>query len=274
MQRGGRRGDRAFLAREHRLIVGAVGLVGRPLRGDVGRQRHPPGALEQQLDRLVAVEMKQRRAVLALSRPPTRATPSPKSIVSPTRARLALRRNARHSRGPSRLCSVAPMLRLSALALELRGDDLGVVEHQHVAGPRAAPAGRAPGDRRSRGPRTTSSRALIARPRRPQRDAVGGSSKSKRSTRIAARGAARAAAGVERRSQTTPPVDNFGRLGRRFAGRDPVDRVHARNHPAEDGVIIVQARVGHEHDEELAVGAVGGLRRARRRPSRAGTARR
>ena len=40
MQAGGRRGDRAFLPRVDRLVVGAVARVVGPLRGDVGRQRH------------------------------------------------------------------------------------------------------------------------------------------------------------------------------------------------------------------------------------------
>ena len=66
VQRRGRRGDRPLLAREHRLIIGAVGLVGGALAGDIGRQRHAAGALEQQLDRLVAVEMEQDRAVVGL----------------------------------------------------------------------------------------------------------------------------------------------------------------------------------------------------------------
>ena len=75
MQRGGRRGDRAFLAREHRLIIGAIRLVGRALRSDVRRQRHAPRPLEQDFDRLFAMEMKQRRAVGRSSRPPTRLRP-------------------------------------------------------------------------------------------------------------------------------------------------------------------------------------------------------
>ena len=59
VQRRGRRGDRPVLPREHGLVIVAVGLVGRAPRGDVGRQRHPAGALEQQLDRLLAIEVQQ-----------------------------------------------------------------------------------------------------------------------------------------------------------------------------------------------------------------------
>ena len=72
VQRRSRGGDRPFLAREHRLIIVAVRLVRLAARGDVGRQRHPPGAFEQQLDGLLAMEVQQRRAVLRLSRRPRR----------------------------------------------------------------------------------------------------------------------------------------------------------------------------------------------------------
>ena len=40
MQARGRRRDRALVAREQGLVVGAVLLVGRALAGDIGRQRH------------------------------------------------------------------------------------------------------------------------------------------------------------------------------------------------------------------------------------------
>ena len=40
MQARGRRGDGAFLVREHGLVVGAVALVDRAAAADIGRQRH------------------------------------------------------------------------------------------------------------------------------------------------------------------------------------------------------------------------------------------
>ena len=86
MQRRGRRRDRAFLAREHRLIVVAVARVGRALAGDIGRQRHPAGALEQQLDRLVAGEGEQEGAVLgpfARHRRHVRAEIDPIAVAEP-----------------------------------------------------------------------------------------------------------------------------------------------------------------------------------------------
>ena len=66
MQPGGRRGDRALLAREDGLIVAAVARVGGTARGDVRRQRH--GA--QRMDRLVErgagkIEGKRHLALLA-----------------------------------------------------------------------------------------------------------------------------------------------------------------------------------------------------------------
>ncbi len=39
MQARRRRGDGAFVRREHGLVVGGIAIVGRALRGDVGRQR-------------------------------------------------------------------------------------------------------------------------------------------------------------------------------------------------------------------------------------------
>ena len=39
MQSGGGCCDRALVDGEHGLIIGHIALVGRPLRGDVGRQR-------------------------------------------------------------------------------------------------------------------------------------------------------------------------------------------------------------------------------------------
>ena len=40
MQAGGRRCHRAFVAREHGLVIGAVARIRRTARGDIRRQRH------------------------------------------------------------------------------------------------------------------------------------------------------------------------------------------------------------------------------------------
>ena len=190
------------------------------------------------------------------------ATPSPKSIVSPARARFALRRNACHSRGPSRLCRVAPMLASPRVPFELRGDDLGVVEHQHVAGLEQLRQVEhlTVGDRR---PVDDQQPRRIARPRRPQRNAVGGKLEIEKVDRRI---------GAPRLSRRCCALHNFGRLLGRLARRDLVDRVHARNHPAEDRVIAVEARVGANMMKNWLLALFGVLGARRRRPFRAGTA--
>ena len=66
MQARGRRGDRALLAREHGLVVGASRSSARALRGDIGRQRH--GAeLRDRLIEAGAVERKRQRDLAALA---------------------------------------------------------------------------------------------------------------------------------------------------------------------------------------------------------------
>ena len=288
VQRRGRRRDRAFLAREHRLIIGR-GRPRRParLRGDIGRQRHPPGALEQQLDRLVAMEM--RAGPRRPRRCSTADAATPVAEIDPVAEPAAAWRCGRtptSSRGPSRLCSVAPILRLAAPALELGRDDLGVVEHQHVAGPqqRRQVEHRAVGD--------------LARPRpaaaAPNRAAAPGAARSgRREARnrkgrrasAAVMGVAGAAAGaagsaaVPRRRRSPPAparrarADDLGRLGRRLAGAIASTASMPDDHPAEDGIFVVERDVRREHDEELAVGAVralGARHRRRRRACAAG----
>ena len=172
VQRGGRRGDRAFLAREHRLIIVAVARVGRAPAGDIGRQRHPAGALEQQLDRLLAVEGQQDAAVLAAlvgDRGDAGAEIDPVAVAQP----LGVADEGAPGARPLALVQGRADPRLAAPALELGGDDPGVVEHQQVAGAQQAPAGRATtmiGERRRadlQQPRA------IARACGPQRDPVG-----------------------------------------------------------------------------------------------------
>ena len=65
MQAGGRRRHRALLAREHRLVVGAVRLVGAAAAGDIGRQRHV-AALGQRLIEHRAMEREGKRHLAAL----------------------------------------------------------------------------------------------------------------------------------------------------------------------------------------------------------------
>ena len=168
VQRRGRRGDGALLAREHRLVIGAVRLVGRALRGDVGRQRHPAGALEQQLDRLVPVEVQQRRAVLGLLDHRRRDALAEVDRVADARPLGVAQERLPFAR-PLALVQRRADARLAAPPFELGRDDLGVVEHQHVAGPQQlrqlehlTVGDLAALDQQQ--PRA------VARPRRPQRD--------------------------------------------------------------------------------------------------------
>jgi hypothetical protein len=68
VKRRGGRGDGSVLPREHGLVIVAVRPIGGAARGDVRRQRHAPGALEEQLHRLLPFEVEQDGAIfLAVS---------------------------------------------------------------------------------------------------------------------------------------------------------------------------------------------------------------
>jgi len=64
VQGGCRCRHRAILLREHRLIILRIARVGWPLARDIGRQRHGPGALQQDFDRLIAFEKQSEAAVV------------------------------------------------------------------------------------------------------------------------------------------------------------------------------------------------------------------
>src|SRR5690349_23748487 len=66
MERGGWRGDRSFLPSKHGLVILAIRFIDVAPRCDVGREGHSARAFEQQFDRLVAMELKQRRSVVGL----------------------------------------------------------------------------------------------------------------------------------------------------------------------------------------------------------------
>src|SRR5579864_3399114 len=72
-----------------------------------------------------------------------------------------------------------------------------------------------------------------------------GSSKSKSATR------------TKRRLAAQIGLHNLGRICRRLAGRDLVDHVHPFHDPADHRVAPIEAPIGCEHDEELAVCTVG-----------------
>ena len=89
----GRR-DRPVRAREHRLVVVPVGLVGRALAGDVGRQRHLARAFEQDLDRLLAQRRPASSCRPSWRRSAGRDARRRTRSRSPSRSRLALRTKA------------------------------------------------------------------------------------------------------------------------------------------------------------------------------------
>jgi hypothetical protein len=132
VERGGRSRHCALLSREHGLVVLGIGRIDRPLGRDVGRERHGAGAVEQQLDRLVAVEAEQQRSVLALCLA-NRLDPAAEGqlVVDPHASGVA-------NEGPPGAEIVSLVQRgadprLTHPALELGWDDLGIVEDQDVA---------------------------------------------------------------------------------------------------------------------------------------------
>ena len=172
MERGGRRRDRPFLAREHGLIIVAVARVGGAPAGDIRRQRHPPCLFEQQLDRLLAFEGQQERAVrgpLARQRGDAGAEIDPVAVAQPPGVADEGAPGAR----PLALVQSGADPGLAPSAFELGGDDARVVEHQHVAAPKQ---GRqilhiVIGDGAAFDPEQP---RRVARVRRPQRDPIGG----------------------------------------------------------------------------------------------------
>ena len=255
MQRRGRRGDRAFLPREHRLVIGAVGGVGRPLarrcRAAAASARRARAAARPARRRGSASRTRRRR----LARPPRPGHPAPKSITSPSRSRLALRTKARQLARPLALVQRRADRCLAAPAFELGRDDLGVVEHQHVAGLqqlRQVEHG-AVGDLAARRPAAA---APLSRGR-AGRSAIrsGGRSKSKRSTRISeAPRRSRLPASLERRRSSHGRSWSARPAARRRRSRRPrpcpqITRPNTVYLPSS-------ATFGREHDEELAVGAV------------------
>jgi hypothetical protein len=148
VQAGGRRRHRTFDACEHGLIVGAVALILRPLRGDVGRQRHQPvrgDRLVQQRPRQVEGE----RDLSALALPKdgrveagplagafgraaeTDPVAGTQPFAGAHEGRPAVRREPL-VQGRLDLDERAVAV---AYAVQPRRDHAGVVEHQHVARP-------------------------------------------------------------------------------------------------------------------------------------------
>ena len=198
MQPGGRRRDGALLAGIDGLVVGAVALVVRPLRGDVGRQRHvadrcpAPRREMRRKGRRQAAPRRPRAspATVASSAPSRQALPSwPKLMRSPGATRLAGRRKASQRSAATRMCSVASICATASprRRMPLSCAGMTLVSLKTSTSPGSSRAGRS---------RDEPVLEILARPdhqqprriarHRPGRSAIrsSGSSKSKRSTRI------------------------------------------------------------------------------------------
>ena len=123
-----------LLLGEHRLIILAIRLIHRSPGCNVRRQRHPAGALEHHFDRLRAMEVEQHRAVIGLLRDRGVNARSEIDHVAVAGAFGVAEEGAplTHAFALVEGCADA---RFSSPSLELGWNDLGVVEHQHVARP-------------------------------------------------------------------------------------------------------------------------------------------
>ncbi len=133
MQSRGGRCDRSVLAREHRLVIVAVGLVRGATRRDVGGKRHSPGAVEKQLDRFLAVEMQQYRPVRGLLDGRSADPASELDQVAVTNTPGVAHEGPPFA-GPFALVEGRADARIPAMSFQLRRDYARVVENEHVAG--------------------------------------------------------------------------------------------------------------------------------------------
>ena len=124
---------RALLPRKYGLIVIGVTFIDRPLAGDIGRQRHGAGALEQQFDRLVAEEAQDEAAVV---QPGFGLGGNVHAEIDGLADAQAFRVADEGLPAPE----VDPLVQrradagIAAGAGELGGDHPGVVEHQYIVG--------------------------------------------------------------------------------------------------------------------------------------------
>ena len=146
MKPGGWRGDRPFLAREHGLVVAAILRVGVTARGDVRRERH----VAEAVDRLIEggagkIEDESRFAVFPARRDGRgEAARKTRLVASAERDAIA---GFKPFRRPSqslpaigsqsfdqRHGDLGGHLIAPSHAVELGGNDLGVVEDERIAG--------------------------------------------------------------------------------------------------------------------------------------------
>ena len=170
MKRRSRGSYRAVLCREHGLVIQAILFVRVALSCDIGRQGHPPGTFEQDLDRLFPFEEQHEASIGqtlfshggdAAAKFGNIARPEPLGI--PDEGLPATKIDALVQRGAD--------FRIAPPTFELCGNNARIVENENIAGPQhlrqvphAAILERAAfaHDQHARS---------IARPRRAQRDA-------------------------------------------------------------------------------------------------------
>ena len=127
------RGDGALFAREHGLVIVYVSIVGGPLGGDIGRQRHPPCPLQQEFDGLFAFEAEKKASIAVTPFADGRhAAPEihPVAVTDPFRV----------ANKGAPLARSLPLVKrcsdpcLATSALQLRRDHLCVVEDEAIPG--------------------------------------------------------------------------------------------------------------------------------------------
>ena len=133
MQRGGRGSHGALFLRKHGLIIIRIALVDGTLAGDIGRQRHGARALEQQFDRHVAEEMQNEAAVVQL-RFRLRKYVHAEIYGLADAQTLGVADEGLPAAQVDPLVQRCPDLGLAPRALQLRGNDLGIVKDQYVFG--------------------------------------------------------------------------------------------------------------------------------------------
>jgi hypothetical protein len=137
VQRRRRRRHRAGLGGEHRLVIVRVPRVGRPLARDIGRQRHAADALEQELDRLGALEGQQQAAVLPSLRSDGGNALAERHHLAFAQS-LGVAYEGTPGPGTFALVQRRPDAGVAPVALELRRDDAGIVENEQVPAPQQA----------------------------------------------------------------------------------------------------------------------------------------
>jgi hypothetical protein len=121
-----------LLCGEHRLVIVLVLRIGGAARSNIRRQRHPTGAFEQQLDRLVPVEIQREAAIVtAIPRDGDNACAEIDRIVLLQAPRIADERPP--TAWPLALVERRADLRIAAAPFQLRRNHARVVEDEQIA---------------------------------------------------------------------------------------------------------------------------------------------